>query len=145
MPMKKKLEVSEKPKEELTIEQQAIQRFEGELAAEGLKEEITEREAEAQEVVDEPEALYIIKETIIDKYSVKRERVKITPAVCDKCGFDVSARNGLGHYDDMSPVLQEQVRGAIAEHKSMVHTIAQDLIVKESELPTKWLGQHKKF
>jgi len=145
MPTKKKLSIAENPTEELTIEQQAIQRFEGELAAEGLKEQLEVEASDVGEIEDEPEARYIIKETIIDKYSVKRERVKITPAVCDKCGFDVSARNGLGEYDRMSPVLQAQVQGAIAEHKSLVHTTAQDLIVTQSELPTKWLGQHKKF
>jgi len=45
----------------------------------------------------------------------------------------------------MSPEMKQQVAAAIAEHKSIVHTIATDLIVDEDEVPTEWLGQHKKF
>jgi predicted Zn-ribbon and HTH transcriptional regulator len=141
MPVKKKaLVVEETESAEPTLEQQAIAAFEGELKADAAAEE----QAEELEAKKSPN-LYIIKSTQIDKYSVKRERVKITPAVCDKCGFDVSIRNGLGDYESMSEAMRDQVKNAIAEHKTLVHTAAQDLIVSEDELPTEWLGQHKKF
>lgn len=99
------------------------------------------------EIPEEPKVSkrYIIKETQVDKFNIVRTRIELTPAVCDKCGFDVAARNNLGQYDKMTPEMQEQVRGAIQEHKDIVHTIATDLIVDEDELPTEWLGQHKKF
>lgn len=127
----KKLSIDE-PVEEQTIEQEAIARFEDEIKGEPVEPEPSKKK-------------FITKEIVIDKYSVKRTRVELTPAVCDKCGFDVALRNGLGEYADMTEAMQEQVKGAIAEHKSVVHTIATDLIVDEDEVPTEWLGQHKKF
>jgi predicted Zn-ribbon and HTH transcriptional regulator len=134
----KKIKIDE-PVEEQSLEQEAIAAFESELAADAEKEE-------AAEAAKPPEKRrFITKETTIDKYNVKRTRVLLTPAVCDKCGFDVAARNGLGEYEHMTPELQAQVRAAIDEHKGIVHTIATDLIVDEDEIPTEWLGQHKKF
>jgi len=134
----KKLKI-DKPVEEQSLEQEAIAAFEKELAVEAVAEEA----AEAEKPV--AKRRFITKETVIDKYNVKRTRVLLTPAVCDKCGFDVAARNGLGEYESMSPELKVQVKAAIDEHKSIVHTIATDLIVDEDEVPTEWLGQHKKF
>lgn len=139
MVTKKKLSIEE-PVEEQTLEQEAIARFEGELKADA------ELEAAAAAAAEEPaKRRFITKETPIDKFSIKRTRILLTDAVCDKCGFDVAQRNGLGEWDDMSETMKEQVRGAIAEHKALVHTIATDLIVDEDEVPTEWLGQHKKF
>lgn len=137
MPVKKKLAVVAAPVEEQTIEQEAIAKFESELESDAEKEEAAE---EAK-----PVRRFITKETQIDKFNVKRTRVLLTPAICDKCGFDVAERNSLGSYEKMSPEMQEQVKNAIAEHKSIVHTIATDLIVDEDEVPTEWLGTHKKF
>jgi hypothetical protein len=134
----KKLKVDE-PVEEQSLEQEAIAAFEKELAADADREEAEEA---AKPVA---KRRFITKETVIDKYTVARTRVELTPAVCDKCGFDVAARNGLGEWATMTPALQEQVRAAIEEHKGIVHTIATDLIVDEDEVPTEWLGQHKKF
>lgn len=139
MPVKKKLTVQETSEEQKDLEAQAIAAFEAELEAEAEAEE-------AAEAAKPPEQRrFITKETPVDKFNVIRTRIELTPAVCDKCGFDVAARNGLGEYAKMSPELQEQVKSAIAEHKGIVHTIATDLIVEEDEMPTEWLGQHKKF
>ena len=134
----KKLKI-DKPVEEPTLEQDAIAAFEKELNQEAEVEEAVEAEKPVEK------RRFITKETVIDKYNVARTRVLLTPAVCDKCGFDVAARNGLGEYASMDPALQAQVKAAIDEHKSIVHTIATDLIVDEDEVPTEWLGQHKKF
>lgn len=125
--------------DEQSLERQAIARFEEELKVEAVAEEAAEAEKPSVQ------RRFITKETIIDKFNVKRTRVLLTPAVCDKCGFDVAVRNGLGDYANMTPALQAQVKAAIDEHKSIVHTIATDLIVNEDEVPTEWLGQHKKF
>lgn len=125
--------------DEQSLERQAIAAFEQELQVEAKVEEAAEAEK------PKAQRRFITKETIIDKFNVKRTRVLLTPAVCDKCGFDVAARNGLGEYASMTPELQAQVKAAIDEHKSIVHTIATDLIVDEDEVPTEWLGQHKKF
>jgi predicted Zn-ribbon and HTH transcriptional regulator len=119
---------------------QAVDQFAGELEEEAIQEEA----AEAAHAAANPK-MYITKHTQIDKFTIKAERVLITPAVCDKCGFDVSQRNNLGNYDEMTPIMQQQVKDAIAEHKNLVHTTAQDLVVSEDQLPTEWLGNHKKF
>jgi hypothetical protein len=131
----KKLKIDE-PVEEPTLEQEAIAAFESEIKG--------EPEPEAADPVEEKQ-YYITKETPIDKYTVKRTRVLLTPAVCDKCGFDVAERNSLGAYEDMTDSMKEQVKAAIKEHKEIVHTIATDLVVSEDEVPQEWLGQHKKF
>jgi predicted Zn-ribbon and HTH transcriptional regulator len=139
MPVKKNLKTTDQTAEEQSLEQQAIAAFEQELEAEAEAEEAEE----AAKPADKKQ--FITKEIVIDKYNVKRVRIPLTPAVCDKCGFDVAARNGLGDYEQMSEQLKAQVAAAIKEHKDIVHTIATDLIVDEDEVPTEWLGQHKKF
>jgi hypothetical protein len=68
----------------------------------------------------------------------------LTPAVCGVCGFNVAERNNLGEYDKMPETVRAQVVEAIAEHKRLVHSPAEQLIVDEDELPTEWLG-HPKF
>jgi predicted Zn-ribbon and HTH transcriptional regulator len=139
MPVKKKLATTPAEEQKNDLEQQAIAAFEEELETAAVEEEAAEAAKPAEQ------RKYITKETVIDKFNVKRTRILLTPAVCEKCGFDVAARNGLGEYENMSPELQQQVKAAIDEHKSIVHTIATDLIVDEDEVPTEWLGQHKKF
>lgn len=124
--------------------EEALEQATEQFAAELEEEAVAEEAAEVADAIANPNQ-YIIKETQIDKFTIKRERVKITPAVCDKCGFDVSLRNNLGKYEDMTPVMRQQVQDAIAEHKKLVHTVAEDLIVSEDQLPTQWLGDHKKF
>jgi predicted Zn-ribbon and HTH transcriptional regulator len=136
----KELKIDE-PAEEQTLEQEAIAAFEQELAEDAKKEEA----AAARAAKVESGKQYITKETPVDKFNVIRTRIELTPAVCDKCGFDVAARNGLGRYEDMSEAMQAQVAAAIKEHKDLVHTIATDLVVSEDEVPTEWLGSHKKF
>lgn len=139
MPVKKKLSTTDAAEEQKDLEMQAIEKFEAELEADAVIEEAIEEAKPAEK------RRFITKETPIDKFNVKRTRIVLHPGVCDKCGFDVAARNGLGEYENMSPELKQQVKAAIDEHKSIVHTIATDLIVDEDEVPTEWLGQHKKF
>jgi hypothetical protein len=133
---RKKLSVEE-PKQD-PIEAEAIAAFEAEIEAEADV-------VEAAEAAKPPsKKQFIIRETQVDKFNVIRRRVELTPAVCGVCGFNVAERNNLGEYDKMPETVRAQVVEAIAEHKRLVHSPAEQLIVDEDELPTEWLG-HPKF
>jgi hypothetical protein len=134
---RKKLASVEEPKVD-PIEAEAIAAFEAEI----------EQEADAEEAAEAAKPLsqrqFIVKEFQVDKFNVIRRRVELTPAVCDVCGFDVTERNNLGDYDSMPETVRAQVVEAIAEHKRLVHSPAEKLIINEDEVPTEWLG-HPKF
>lgn len=85
-------------------------------------------------------AKYIINSKQIDKVTVLRKRVLLTPAVCDICGFDLCEANKLKPYAEMSPAEQKAAREAIDEHKSRFHAPATAQIVEEDQLPKAWLG-----
>jgi hypothetical protein len=83
---------------------------------------------------------FITKETVIDKFNVLRQRVELTPSVCDICAFDIAAKH-FGNWHNVPEAEHEKIAKALAEHKRVVHPLNQNLIVDESEIPTQWLGQ----
>lgn len=94
------------------------------------------------ETAPAPEKRYVLKSVPIDKFSVKRIRVELTPSVCDLCGFDVIITNGLPSWDNLNSDQQLRVESAIKEHKQIYHSPAEGLVISESEMPKSWLGQH---
>jgi hypothetical protein len=98
------------------------------------------------------EARYIVRETKIpgDPYNIIRTRVKITPAVCDRCALDLvelnASRLGIDPktpFESLSPGLQEALVQALADHQRNKHSTAEQLIVSESQLSRQWLGQKR--
>lgn len=85
------------------------------------------------------EAEYIIRRIYIDKMNEKCIRVKLTPSVCNICAFDV-AEKIHGRWGLVPISERENVLGALAEHKRVYHTLGDQFIVKESQLPKQWLG-----
>jgi len=102
---------------------------------------VTEEKLPAPEEVEEsspsidPEALYVTKEVHIDKHTTHRFRVKVTPSVCDDCGFDVLTRNGIKTpFDELDAGMQAQTKDAIREHKVRVHDPNEHKLLKGSQL-----------
>lgn len=82
---------------------------------------------------------FIIKTVFIDKYSKKASRIELTPSVCDTCAFDVAAKD-FGSWHKVPDDQKEIIKRALEVHKKEVHTLAEQRIVDEDQLPTKWLG-----
>lgn len=85
---------------------------------------------------------FITRQARIDKFNVSRRRVELTPSVCDVCAFDV-AEKYFGSWHQVPLEEREKIQKALEMHKKTVHTTADNLIVDEDELPTKWLGGGK--
>ena len=86
------------------------------------------------------EAKYIIHSKTIDKHTIKRTRIKLTPAVCDTCGFDVlklayeQNKISSANWDDLTIDVQRGLEQAKIRHKQLAHTAADNLIITESQL-----------
>lgn len=101
-----------------------------------------------EEEADPNEDRFIINSRQIDTHTIKRTRVKITPAVCDICGFDVAKlayeQNKLAtpNYDELTLEIQSVLQQATLKHKQLAHTVADNLIVSASQLKKakKWLS-----
>ncbi len=77
---------------------------------------------------------FVLKEKKIDMFSTLRTRVLLTECVCDKCGFDLCEKNGLGEYGDLSPDDKTRVKQAIKKHQEL-HISSEDRVVAEEDLP----------
>lgn len=87
-----------------------------------------------------PEDKLIKKEIYIDKFTIKRDRVVVTPSVCDVCALDIAVFNGLGSWDKVPEDRKTSIIAALREHKKLVHPTREDLVINRSEMPNKWLG-----
>mgnify|MGYP001569415701 CR=1 FL=1 len=100
-------------------------------------------------VVENPnEDRFIIHSKQIDTKTIKRTRVKITPAVCTVCGFDIAKlayeQNKLqtAEWNDLTPEVQSILEQAKLKHMQISHSVADNLIVTASQLKNnkKWLS-----
>lgn len=93
---------------------------------------------------DEDVKKYIIHAKQIDTHSIKRTRVELTPAVCDKCGLDLCnlayEQNKLSTnvFDELPEEVKLLMPQLVIKHKQAVHTSADDLIVTQK--PKQWLS-----
>lgn len=94
--------------------------------------------------IDPNSPRYIMHSTPIDKHTVKRTRILVTPGVCTKCGFDAV---GLAYkqnkiptslFSELSPEIQEIMKQVVIRHKIVAHTEAEELIITEK--PREWLS-----
>lgn len=79
----------------------------------------------------------VLREKKVDAFTTLRTRVPLTPAVCERCGFDITERNDLGPYEELSPEQQEQVKAAMKQHEEM-HTVAENRVIDEEDIPKEW-------
>jgi hypothetical protein len=87
---------------------------------------------------------FIISEKKIDKFTTKRNRIVLTPAVCDICGLDLIENiGGETPYREMTSAEKEVVEKAVQKHKELVHTSHAKLIVTGDQVPTSYLGEPK--
>ena len=95
--------------------------------------------------IDPNEDKYIIYAKQIDTKTIKRVRVRITPAVCLTCGLDLvklafdNDRLNVDKYEDLPEKIQEIMKQALIKHNLLQHSNAESLILSKSELPKQWL------
>ena len=114
-----------------------------EFHADAPTEDVVDPLLEVNEDTGE-EVQYVLQEKAfgkIDPNTVLRRRVKLTPAVCDICGWDAIEAFGLKPYDELPPEEQARVRLDVAKHKELIH--GQKRIISGSEYKEQRKG--KKF
>ena len=85
---------------------------------------------------------YIMREKRIDKFTVKRRRVLITPSVCDVCAIDLREVNNIRpEYKDLPEDIKVRLKLAVADHKKQVHDTSQQRIITEDQLPVAYLKE----
>jgi len=77
---------------------------------------------------------YIVKKTFVDTHTVFRKRVRLTPAVCNMCAFDICEHHNLGIYEDLPPETKLQLKQAIRQHKILYHPTSSNDIVSASQM-----------
>ena len=87
------------------------------------------------------EPLWVIRSKRVDQFCTVRTRVLLTPVTCDICGLNLAELNHLPPYEDLSPVVQAELKGALADHKRQYHSTADFRVVRESDLPRQWLSR----
>ncbi len=83
----------------------------------------------------EPKKQYVMKEKKIDTFTINRTRILLTPCVCERCGFDLCEKNGLGDYEALGVEEKARVKVAMEKHKEF-HTTAENRVVDEDDVPT---------
>lgn len=87
---------------------------------------------------------FIMHSQQIDTHTIKRTRVKLTPAVCEKCGLDLlrlaysQNKTSTDVFEDLPEEIQVIMPQLVAKHKQIQHSIADDLII--THRPKKWLS-----
>lgn len=86
-------------------------------------------------------ALYIIKEMRVDQFSVARNRVELTPSMCQRrgCNYD-GAESFRGFGNIRRDVDRQAAIERLNQHVEDVHNQSEDLIVRGDQLPKRWLG-----
>lgn len=101
--------------------------------------------SEAKQAVKkaEPKKQFVLKEKKLDTFTTIRTRVLLTPCVCERCGFDLCEKNGLGEYDGLEVEEKARVKKAMETHKEF-HTTAENRVVDEDDIPTSWTPKIRK-
>lgn len=98
---------------------------------------ITEEPLEYQKPVEKE---FILRKTIIDKFTTICDRVELTPSMCRVCALDIAQFNGLGNWYKVPEDRKSSILAALGEHMKLVHPVREDLIVTQSQLRGEWLG-----
>jgi hypothetical protein len=95
--------------------------------------------------VESQEPQFILQRRKIDNFNVICRRVLLTPSMCtvNGCSFDIAVKNGFSGWNEVPVEERKMMLVALAEHVKVVHTSSQAHIIKESELPTRWLGDKR--
>lgn len=96
---------------------------------------------------DCPSGKFVLYEKVVDKHNTKRVRVCLTPAVCDECGLDLCVVNADQlddrAYHQLRKNEQEEIREAVAAHKTIVHRKETQRVIDEEDIPAGWLGKKR--
>lgn len=85
---------------------------------------------------------YILRETKVDRFTILRKRVLLTPSVCDECALDIRELNNIKpEYDKLPGEVQAKLKLAIAEHKKAAHDSSQRKIITEDQMPVAFLKE----
>lgn len=85
--------------------------------------------------------------TPIDKHNIKRSRVELTPSMCLKanCNFDIAKANKFESWHQVPIEERTAMIKALEKHVLEVHTIAEEIIIQEDQMPKKYLGSIRQF
>lgn len=101
-----------------------------ELAAEGKLEP-----PEIPDEVEDDEEVYTIRKRAIDQFTVKRERVLVTPSVCVMCGYDAAQKMGAEGWDTLPEEMKLTARKLLQKHQEL-HTMGEVGVLRKSQLPS---------
>lgn len=93
---------------------------------------------------DDGSEKFIMHSHQIDTHTIKRTRVRLTPAVCEKCGLDLLrlaySQNKVSTdvFEELPEEIQLIMPQLVAKHKQVQHSLADDLII--TQRPKKWLS-----
>lgn len=85
---------------------------------------------------------FITRSKTIDKYNVKRERIELTPSVCQICAFDVAAKY-FGDWHKAPVTERNNLIAALQKHIEVAHPLSNASIVDEDQIPKRWLGNNR--
>lgn len=82
--------------------------------------------SEVQEEVGDliPQDEYMVIQKQVDRFSVIAKKIKVTPATCRQCGFDVLKHNNVTTpFSELPKTEQLKVKGALSHHMGVAHNI----------------------
>lgn len=99
----------------------------------------------AAERVPNPQNRYIVRAVVVDKFTIPRKRVLLTPSMCDVhgCNFDIAEKNDYGNWQGVPRRERKALLEALEEHKEKAHNNSEDYIITEDQMPTRWLGAER--
>ena len=88
---------------------------------------------------------FIIRATVVDKFTIIRKRVQMTPSMCDVhgCNFDIAEKNHFGSWRGVPHWERKRLLEALEEHKQIAHNNSENYIITEDQMPTRWLGSER--
>jgi len=102
-------------------------------------------EAGATEV--KPKKRYKMQSFFIDKFNTLRKRVLLTPSMCQRanCTFDIAVANGYAGWQDVPEDSRASMLKAFEKHDAEAHSIVEETIINEDQIPKNYLGQENRF
>ena len=81
-----------------------------------------EAELKAKEEEEDDNVRFVMREVVVDKFTTLRKRIKVGPATCDECGFDVIETNKLPEWDNLAEIDKSRVVQTLKLHKEKIHS-----------------------
>jgi hypothetical protein len=98
---------------------------------------------EVDPVEGKPRKKMLLRSIYVDSKNTRRTRVEFKPSMCTRpnCGYDAATANKYKSWDHVPPPIRPALLDALKNHIEKIHSIAEETIVYEDELPGEWLGR----